>query len=343
MKILFLNIYQKKVERGAETFVNELSKRLAVNHQVDIISSDRLAPQRWPFIWRAFLDANGIFIAWFTLKNLFAIWKKKYDIIIPLNGGWQPAFVRMVTWFYGGKMVISGQSGIGWDDRNNLWCFPDCFVALSTKAEKWANKAMPWIKTEFIPNGVDLKKFIPNSQSFASGLNKPIILCVGALIKQKRIDLVIKAVSKLKSVSLLVVGDGELKEALLKMGKQLLGKRFRLIKIPFDQMSKVYRCADVFTLVPESSEAFGVVFVEALSSNLPVVTINDEQRREIVGEAGLFVEATDIDIYAKALKKALVINWADKPRKQAQKFDWDKIAKEYEKLFRVILERNEAE
>ncbi len=49
-------------------------------------------------------------------------------MVIPVNGGWMPAILRIVTWLYGGKLVISGQSGIGWDDRNNLWCFPDVLL-----------------------------------------------------------------------------------------------------------------------------------------------------------------------------------------------------------------------
>ena len=38
MKIAILNKYQESVNRGAETFVRELSKRLQKNHQVDVIS-----------------------------------------------------------------------------------------------------------------------------------------------------------------------------------------------------------------------------------------------------------------------------------------------------------------
>ena len=56
---------------------------------------------------------------------------EKYDVVVPLNGGWQPALLRIITWVYGGKVVISGQAGMGWDDRNNLWCFP-LFSPIST-------------------------------------------------------------------------------------------------------------------------------------------------------------------------------------------------------------------
>ncbi len=333
MNMALLNICQDDVNRGAETYVSELSKRLQKNHDVDILSGKKTLLKRWPILWRLFLDPQSLAIAWFTLKKLPQIWRDKYDITIPLNGGWQPAFIRLATWFYGGKMVIAGQSGMGWDDRNNLWSFPNVFIALSSKALRWAKRANPLVKSKYIPNGVDLKKFNPLGSKYKTKLEKPIILCVGALTSSKRIDLTIKAVAKLKNVSLLVVGNGDTEGKLKDLGKKLLGNRFQLTQAPFEKMPEIYRVADIFTLVPEGSEAFGIVYAEALATNLPIVAIDDEQRKEIIGDAGMFVDPTDIEEYSKKLNMTLKKEWGDKPRKQAEKFDWDKIASKYEDLF----------
>ena len=337
MKILFLNIYQNRVARGAERFVYELGLRLKKNHPVDIISSDKLPARRWPFVWRSFLDPQGIQICLFTLKNLPRIWKEKYDIVIPLNGGWQPAWVRLVTWLYGGKVVISGQSGMGWDDRNNLWSFPNAFVALSGKAKRWAKEVNPLVNVSYIPNGVDTTKFKSEGARIETNLKKPIIICQGALTKGKRIDLAIKAVSKLGDTSLLVVGDGELKDEIEKLGNKLLGDRFQLIKVPFEEMPKVYRVGDVFTLPSEAYHSFEIAIVEAMASGLPVVVNKDEIRREIVGRAGVLVDPTNIDAYAVALDNALRLKWGKRPQNQARKFDWDKISERYQKLFGDLL------
>ncbi len=337
MKIIFLNIYQGLVDRGAETFVYELSKRLSKNHKVDIISGKKVPPTRWAILWRFFFDPQGLSILWFTLKNILKIWKEKYDVVIPLNGGWQSAIIRIVTWLYGGKVIISGQSGAGWDDRNNLWCFPDAFIALSSKAKIWAKKANPFINVKYIPNGVDTDKFCPDGKSIETRLKKPIILCAAALTKTKRIDLVINAVAKLKDVSLLVAGDGDLRSKIYDLGSKMLGDRFQLIKLPFEDMPKVYRVADIFTIVSEPHHSFEIVLVEAMASGLPVVATDDAIRREIVGDAGILVDPANANVYTQALKKALATSWGDKPRNQAMKFDWDKIAKKYEELFSVLL------
>lgn len=349
MKIAFLNIYNGLVDKGAETYVKELAQRLSSKHKVTVFQAgENTGSEKYNvekievgINWdkrnvemslkrRFFIDYWSYKILVFTLKSLPKIIKEKYDVIIPVNGGWMPAFLRIVTWLYGGKMVISGQSGIGWDDINNLWCFPNTFVSLSSYGARWAKGMNNLIKIKVIPNGVDTKKFISDGEKFPVNLPKPIVLCVGAFIKQKRIDLVIKAVSKLTNVSLLVCGKGELEKDLTKLGIKLLGKRFKLINANFDEMPSIYRAVDLFTLPSEDYQAFEIVLVEAMASGLGVVANDDPIREEIVGDGGLLVDPENIKEYSLAIEKALKTNWKDKPRKQSEKYDWDDIARKYD-------------
>lgn len=352
MKIAFLNIYNGVVNRGAETFVKELASRLSSKHKVDVFQAGpRRGFEKYNVVripvnvdWnkktgvvkicsRFFLDYWSRLIFIFTLKSLPRIWREKYDFVIPVNGGWMPAILRLITWLYGGKLVISGQSGIGWDERNNLWCFPDTFVALSESSKKWAKRVNPFIRVLKITNGVDLDKF--KKKSFKVRRKGKIILAASSFVKYKRLDLVIEAVSKLKNVKLIIAGgSGNLKDEIYNLGIEKLGKkRFEVISVPFEEMPKVYQMADLFTLASESSEAFGNVLVEAMACGLPVVATDDKIRREIVGPAGILVDPTDIDAYKNAIDQALKRNWQNLPRKQAEKFDWDIVARRYEKLF----------
>lgn len=308
MKIAFLNKYQSTVNRGAETFVRELSKRLRKNHQVDII----------------------------TDINYLDLIRNRYDLIIPTNGRFQAFATRLVTWLTGVKMVISGQSGVGLDDRLNLYSMPNVFVALSTYALQKSKQRNPFVKSIYIPNGVDLNKFKP--VNYKNKKDVKTVLSVGAFTEQKRHELVIKAVSKLDNVNLIIVGGGgDLKQQIYDLGYKTLGKdRFELLQVGHDKMPEIFNRSDVFTLASKPYESFGIVLVEALASNLPIVATDDPIRKEIVGDAGLFVDPTNTDEYAKVIEKALNTNWGTKPRKQAEKFDWDKIALEYEKIFKEL-------
>jgi len=309
MKIAFLNKYQNKVSRGSETFVFELSKRLSKNHQVDVIAE----------------------------INYLSFFKKKYDVIIPTNGQIQVILIRFISWLTEAKMIVSGQSGMGWDDRLNLYAFPDTFVALSSLALLWAKKINPFVKSVYIPNGVDLSKFNVLRRPLKKRTLK-VILAVGAYTKQKRLDLAIDAVAKLKDVKLIIAGGGgDLKEEITNYGFKTLGSsRFEAISVPFNKMPEVYKLADLFTLPSTPSESFGNVLVEALSCGLPVVATNDPIRKEIVGDAGILIDPTIIEEYSQSLKKALELNWGEIPRKQAEKFDWDKIAQQYEELLKSL-------
>jgi len=356
MKIAFLNLYNGIIDRGAETFVKELAQRLSKTNDVTVFQggekqgfekykvkkiSINFNPKKKSkdnvLLKRAFLDYQDRSIISFTLKSVPEIWKNRYDVVVPVNGGWMPAILRIVTWLYGGRLVITGQSGIGWDDRNNLWCFPNVFVALSTKAKKWAKRVNPFVKTVYIPNGADIKRFHPEGSKFKTRLKKPIVLCVAALTPTKRVDLVIKAVSKLKDTSLLIAGDGDLKNEIDKLGRRLLGDRFQIIKVPFEKMPSVYRACDVFTIPSMSYYAFEIVLVEAMASGLPVVANKDEIRKEIIGNAGYLVDPVNTEAYSNSIKKALNTDWGNKPRKQAQGFDWNNISKKYEELFQEII------
>jgi len=131
--------------------------------------------------------------------------------------------------------------------------------------------------------------------------------------------------------------EGDLKIDLQDLGKKFLRNRFQLISLPFSEMPKAYRAADLFTLVSESYYSFEIAIVEALATNLPVVVNSDSIRKEIIRDTGILVNPTDISSYSEALDKALKTNWHEKPREVALDYDWNKISEMYEKLFFDLL------
>jgi glycosyltransferase involved in cell wall biosynthesis len=348
MKIAFLTLSSGYVHRGVETFVKEVGNRLSKKHEVTVFQTGpptgkekyKVEQIKLKIDWdnadatgtlrrKFFLDYWSRLTFWFIKKALPILREEKFDVIIPTDGGWETFICRL---FLRSKMIVSGQSGPGYDDRWNLFWRPDVFVALSSRAERWAKKVGWGVRVVKIPNGVNLEKFNPRIRPKKVNLKPPIILCASALIPSKRIDLTIRAVAKLKNVSLLVIGDGDEGDNLKKLGKELLSDRFLLTKAKYEEMPSFYRAADLFTMVSVPWEAFGIVYVEALASGLPVVATEDENRREIIGEAGIFVHPENLNEYAYALEKALKIEFGDKPRRQAQKFSWDEIASQYEEI-----------
>ena len=347
MKIAFLSFYSGEVYRGVETFVHELGNRLVkMGHEVVIYQNGpqlkgakyRAATMglkidyKRPNTYVSFINYYGRRVGSFTVKVLKEI-DKDTDIIFPTNGQWQALLCRLWAKVHKAKVVISGQSGPGLDDRINLWTFPDRFVALTSHQRKWAKRANPFVRIAKIPNGVDLTKFNDKVKPISLDLPRPVILSVAAFDFWKRLDLAIKAVAHLKGASLLLVGKGAREKKLRKLGEKLLPKRFKILSFPHDQMPGVYTAADIFTYPTSAWESFGIVLAEAMASGLPVVATNDPIRKEIVGRAGALVNPRDTAAYSIALENALKLKWGKRPLNQAKKFDWDKIAVKYEKLF----------
>lgn len=358
MRIAILSFYSGVIDRGVEAFVHELSNRLvSLGHKVTVFQTGPpvkgVKYKTVKVSIKVKFSSQGLLAAGinqvkdilagreFAVKSL-ALVDSDTQIIIPTNNRWQGILSRVWATRHHAKMIISGHGGPGIDERIALWSFPDVFVPLSSFQHDWAKSANPLIKHFVkIPNGVDVRKFSLKTKPSDVNLPHPIILCVGAMWPwMKRQGLLIKAVSQMPTGSLLLVGDGEGKDQLQKLGDTYLKGRFKIISLPYDQMPKVYTACDIFSYPTSSWEAFGIVLLEAMASGLPVVANDDPIRREIVGKAGLFVDPTNITAYAQALEKALHTNWGDKPRKQAEKFSWDKIAGEYDKLFRSLSLKN---
>lgn len=313
MKILFLSRYQNTSSRGVETFIKELTARFSPELKVEVFAGN---------------DAD----------NLSKILKGKFDVVIPTNGRLQSLKVSLGRLIGGYKVLISGHSGIGRDDIWNIVVAkPDVFVALTEQMLSWAKKWAWGSKVVKIPNGIDLNKFKPDGEKLIFDLPKPVILSVGTLAWYKNHDKVIEAVANLGRGSVLIVGKGEDQQKLELLGKEKLGKNFKIISAPYEDLPKIYRGADLFTLPSWGREAFGIVYLEALASGLPVVATDDLSRREIVGSGGIMVDVSDIGKYSQALEQALSVNWGDKPRKQAEKFSWDMVSKEYEDIIKELV------
>lgn len=353
VKVAILSFYSSVVDRGVETFAYEMAKRLAKNHQVTVFSGAsaktsqiyltvpikvkaQVPKSSKGVLGKFYLDRQSLRILLFNLKTLPKFIRGKFDVVIVLNGGWQTAVFRLISKLTGTKMLIPGAAGIGSDDAFNILARPDIFVALTESQASWARNLTPEVRVVTIPNGVDLARFNPKVSPRKIPLERPIIVCTSALVPYKRVDLTIKAIERAKSLSLLVMGDGEMRGLIDSLGKRLLGTRYLRITVPYEEMPYYYKAGNVFTLASKT-EAFGISYIEAMACNLPVVTVSDDARSEIVGRAGILTDVTNTDQYAKDLLLAATTNYRNIPYDQAAKFSWNKIAEKYSSLISDLL------
>ncbi len=138
----------------------------------------------------------------------------------------------------------------------------------------------------------------------------PLVLFVGRLVYYKGLDVLLEAMCTCPG-RLLVIGCGPLDASLRARATQLgLDSRVEFLgQVPAETLIAYYRAADVFVLPStESTEAFGVVQVEAMACGVPVVSTDLSTGVPWVNEhgvTGLVVPPGDRHALARAIRTLL--------------------------------------
>ena len=218
----------------------------------------------------------------------------------------------------------------GWKkgERETARYHPNRHIAVNPEVAGYLRSQLPDVPIEHFPNGMNIAGYDPNGPKADFGLPRPWILGCGSMEKFKRFELAIQAVARLGKGSLLLLGQGELEDHYRRLGREALGDRFALASVPHERIADYYRAADLVTL-PSHPESFGMVYIEALACNKPVVATDDLNRRKIVGDGGLLIDPTSAAAYAAALDTCLKTDFGGRPRRQAEKFDWSQVGPLY--------------
>jgi len=165
-------------------------------------------------------------------------------------------------------------------------------------------------KIRVIPFGVDLRRFTPRVHpdrpaTFPDG-DAPVALFVGRLVGYKGLGVLLDAVRG-TSLRVVIVGDGPERAALeARIASEGLAGQVRLAgSVSDEELPAYYQAADYFVLPSlTAAEMFGIVLLEAMALEKPVITTALETGvREVnrAGETGLEVPVGD----AAALRVAM--------------------------------------
>lgn len=221
----------------------------------------------------------------------------------------------------------------------------DIVAAVSTYSKLQAMK-LGAKQTTVIPNGVDFDRFkIPKKTKKGK---TDTIITTSSLIPRNGIDTLIEAVSYLpKSLNwkLIIAGDGP-EEANLKsqIANLKLERKVNLIgRVENRKIPRLLNSADVFVRLSRK-EGFGVSFLEAMATGIPVVAtpvggIIDFVKHQ---QTGLLVEPDKPSEAAKAIERILrdeklyLLLQQNGKKLVKKQYSWDNIADEVDKVFKTI-------
>ena len=165
-----------------------------------------------------------------------------------------------------------------------------------------------WPKLDVVHMSVDTDRFIPPAEPRKGGPLR--ILDVGRLVPEKGAPVLLDAVELLTqrgiAVELRLVGGGDLDAELTRIiDERGLADRVTLVgSVGQDDIVAQYHWADVFCL-PSFQEGLPVVLMEAMATELPVVTSTINGIPELVkdGSNGYLLPPGRADLLADALAK----------------------------------------
>lgn len=285
-----------------------------------------------------------------TFQNIVVHhYAKKYDIPYALQ-----AQGSLLTFFYKGmlKKIFDTIWGHGMlTDATRV------VAASRMEASQYESIKVGENKIEIVPFGIDLSEFdnLPERGEFRRKYslddNQRIILFLGRIHKIKGLDVLAQAFADLsKSLNearLVIVGPDagylpSLKELIADL--QISAKVLFTGPLYGQEKLRAYIDADVFVL-PSFYEDFGITVLEACACGTPVIVTDRCGIADVINRQAGFVVPYD----KKELQHALLhMLENDKLRREfsekgkllvREKFDWEKIAEQVERVYSTVVEK----
>jgi len=376
MKIAFIyDVAYPWVTGGAEMRVYEMAKRLAIhghevhwytmgwwwddsNHEDLLLDGINFHGVSKPISIYSGSRRSIKEAIYFALKLLRPLFKEKFDVVDCQGFPFFSCFTaRLHSLFGRSRLIITlhevwgdywyqylGRAGIlGKVVENMMLHLTPNLITVSSKTFQDLQNIRN-ADAQIIPNGIDFEKIRTIKPSPPTG----DVIFAGRLIKEKGVDLLIRAMPIVKQVypdlNYVITGDGPERAKLEKLASKLNLEdniKFTGFLKEQDELLAIMKSSQVFVL-PSRREGFGMVVLEANACGLPVVVVNYPMNAAVDlikdNENGLVAEASETglaDGIITCLREKK--NMQDSCIELARGYDWDKIVLNLEDFYQNVI------
>lgn len=203
---------------------------------------------------------------------------------------------------------------------------------------------------DIVPNGIDCEMFRPMRDGEERPPGPPRILFVGRFDPRNELGTLLDAAAALRDQGrdfvVDVVGDGPARPLYERQARRLgLWDRIEWHGLVLEDRPRLYREATVFAC-PCTLASFGVVLLEALASETPVVCADNIGFRQVIREGmpGRFVRPHDAHDLATGIGEALDMDAAARRtmvelgrRLTEERYSWHTVARTVERMYLEVL------
>jgi glycosyltransferase involved in cell wall biosynthesis len=305
-----------------------LRRRTDRANPIEMLSFLASATLRMPALTRRWRP--DISIAFFTIPSGPVAWLLRklrgVPFIVSLRGGDVPGFEWAPEARRYHRMTAPFMR---W-----MWRRADRVIANSDGLRELASTSTPEVPIGVIPNGVELSP-LPAQLQYP-----PRVLTIGRLTQQKGVDILFRAMTRLRDLDFEVViaGDGPDRAQLEQLAQELdVADRVRFLGwVSREQLADTFANAGIFALASRI-EGMPNVVLEAMAHARPVICTRVFGAADLVqdGETGLLIDLENEAQLADALRTLLTnpelracMGAAGRRRVEAQ-FTWDATAQAY--------------
>jgi glycosyltransferase-like protein len=244
--------------------------------------------------------------------------------------------------------------------------FPDLCLCVS---QHWQSELQQQYRREapLVHNGIDTTRFMDSMGSTTElkqqlGVREgPVFLTVGGIEPRKNSIGLLQAFAKVRlqlpTAQLIIAGGATLfdyqpyRNSFSKVAERLAIVTGESLFLPgvlsHETIPMLYRLADSFVF-PSVKEGWGLVVLEAIASNLPIITSNQPPFTEfLTPDQALLINPQDVDALAQAMIASLQPQVADRLKQQSQsvlaQYSWEASARLHQQCYRQLLQRRSAD
>jgi len=217
-------------------------------------------------------------------------------------------------------------------------------LAVSDAARRTVARDFPG-DYQILPNGIDVGRFrhpVPRPAEMPAHLR--FVLFVGRLEPRKGVDRLIRAMPIVQrqapDVRLVVVGDGPDRAALETVARDAGVEVLFTARVPDALLPAYYRAADIVCSPALGDESFGIVLLEAMAAERPIVATRIDGYVEMLAGAGS-ARFADVDDSSALAREIAVLLSAPELRRTlgangaafVRAYDWNVIARRLEAIY----------
>jgi len=229
-----------------------------------------------------------------------------------------------------------------WENKVDLITFSS-----PVAAHIYKGRGLDKRKFAILPNVFDASFFAKTPPPFAcTNSAKFHVLCTGRVIREKGVEVLVRAAPFLKDleIGIDIVGEGPEKERLMRLADDL-GVAAMVHwhhRVERDQLSSLLHHADAFVFPVIWTETFGLAAIEAMACGVPTIVASDTGTAWAAGDGALIFKRGDSEDLARKIRllykdRDLLNSIAEKGRQQVTQYDYRIVSRLLDSYVRTCL------